>query len=222
MLPELSENEARVRIARVIASELEDGALVNLGIGIPQLVPDYLPDGVRVILQTENGVINAGPNPDKNDLRVIDAGGAPVRVLPGGAIISAELSFAIMRGGHIDVTVLGALEVDGEGSIANWMIPQKRIPGMGGAMDIVAGAKKVYAATRHFDKNGKCKLVRKCSLPLTGRGTVDVIATEYCVVRNIYGRMVLTDIADDVSLKELLDRTEMKLDVSADLVRRRF
>lgn len=138
MLPELSESEARARIARVIASELEDGALVNLGIGIPQLVPHYLPEDVRVILQTENGVINAGPSADKNDLRVIDAGGAPVRVLPGGAFVSAELSFAIMRGGHVDVTVLGALEVDEEGSIANWMIPQLRVPGMGGAMDIVA------------------------------------------------------------------------------------
>ena len=213
MLPELSEGEARARIARVIASELEDGALVNLGIGIPQLVPHYLPEGVRVILQTENGVINAGPSADKNDLRVIDA---------GGALVSAELSFAIMRGGHVDVTVLGALEVDGDGSIANWMIPQLRVPGMGGAMDIVAGAKKVYAATRHFDKNGKCKLVKKCSLPLTGRGAVDVIVTEYCVVRNTYGRMALTDIAEDVSIKELLDKTKMRLDVSAGLVRRRF
>lgn len=222
MLPELSENEARARIARVIASELEDGALVNLGIGIPQLVPDYLPEGVRVILQTENGVINAGPNPDKNDLRVIDAGGAPVKVMPGGALVSAELSFAIMRGGHVDATVLGALEVDNEGSLANWMIPQVRVPGMGGAMDIVTGAKKVYVATRHFDRSGRCKLVRKCSLPLTGYCAADVIVTEYCVVRNTYGHMALTDIAEDVSIQELLDKTEMKLDVSAGLVRRRF
>lgn len=222
MLPELSESEARARIARAIASELEDGALVNLGIGIPQLVPHYLPDGVRVILQTENGVINAGPATHKNDLRVIDAGGAPVRVLPGGALVSAELSFAIMRGGHVDVTVLGALEVDNEGSIANWMIPQVRVPGMGGAMDIVTGAKKVYAATRHFDRSGKCKLVRKCSLPLTGHCAVDVIATEYCIVRNTYGRMALTDLADDVDLIELLNKTEMQLDVSAGLVRRKF
>lgn len=222
MLPELSEKEARARIARVIASELEDGALVNLGIGIPQLVPDYLPEGVRVILQTENGVINAGPTPDKNDLRVIDAGGAPVKVMPGGALVSAELSFAIMRGGHVDATVLGALEVDNEGSLANWMIPQVRVPGMGGAMDIVTGAKKVYVATRHFDRSGRCKLVRKCSLPLTGYCAADVIVTEYCVVRNTYGHMALTDIAEDVSIQELLDKTEMKLDVSAGLVRRRF
>lgn len=219
MLPELSENEARVRIARKIASELKDGALVNLGIGIPQLVPDYLPEGVRVVLQTENGVINAGPSADKRDLRVIDAGGAPVSVLPGGALISSELSFAIMRGGHIDATVLGALEVDREGNLANWMIPQVRVPGMGGAMDIVVGAKRVYVATRHFDKQGRSKLVEKCSLPLTGRGVVDVIVTEYCVVRNIYGRMVMTEISSDTSLQRLLDMTEMRLDVSADLVR---
>ena len=176
MLPELSENEARARIARRIAAELEDGALVNLGIGIPQLVPDYVPKNVRLILQTENGVINAGPGRDKDDLRVIDAGGTPVSVLPGGALISSELSFAIMRGGHIDVTILGALEVDREGSLANWMIPQVRVPGMGGAMDIVAGAKKVYVATRHFDRDGRSKLVQKCSLPLTGHGVVDVLS----------------------------------------------
>ena len=182
MLPELNEREARARIAKRVASELEDGALVNLGIGIPQLVPDYMPKGVRLILQTENGVINAGASADRYDLRVIDAGGTPVSVLPGGALISSELSFAIMRGGHIDVTVLGALEVDREGSLANWMIPQVRVPGMGGAMDIVTGAKKVYVATRHFDKEGRSKLVQKCSLPLTGRGVVDVIVTEYCVV----------------------------------------
>ncbi|MDO5114956.1 MAG: 3-oxoacid CoA-transferase subunit B [Synergistaceae bacterium] len=222
MLPELSEERARERIAKKIASELEDGALVNLGIGIPQLVPDYVPQNIRLILQTENGVINAGPTSEKKDLRIIDAGGVPVSVLPGGAFISSELSFAVMRGGHIDVTILGALEVDGEGSLANWMIPQQRVPGMGGAMDIVAGAKRVYVATRHFDKNGRCKLVRKCGLPLTGRGVVDVIVTEYCVIRNTYGRMVVTEIANDASLQTLLDKTEMRLDVSAELKRSRF
>ena len=219
MLPELNEREARARIAKRVASELEDGALVNLGIGIPQLVPDYIPKGVRLILQTENGVINAGASADRHDLRVIDAGGTPVSVLPGGALISSELSVASMRGGHIDVTVLGALEVDREGSLANWMIPQVRVPGMGGAMDIVTGAKKVYVATRHFDKEGRSKLVQKCSLPLTGRGVVDVIVTEYCVVRNIYGHMVMTEIAEDTGLQALLDRTEMQIDVSSQLRR---
>ncbi len=219
MLPERSEEEARMRIAKKLAENLEDGALVNLGIGIPQLVPDYVPEGVRLILQTENGVINAGPTKDKHDLRTIDAGGAPISVLAGGAIIGADLSFSIMRGGHIDVTILGALQVDAEGSLANWMIPKVRVPGMGGAMDIVTGAKKVYAATRHFDKNGRSKLVNKCTLPLTGRGVVNMIVTEYCVVECIYGRMVLTELAADCPMQELLDKTEMKLDVSARLVR---
>lgn len=222
MLPELSEKEARERIARRAARELKDGDVVNLGIGIPQLVPDYLPKEVHLVLQTENGVINAAPSENKEDLRIIDAGGRPVAVLPGGALISAELSFAIMRGGHIDVTILGALEVDEEGNLANWMIPRVRIPGMGGAMDIVTGAKKVFVATRHFDKEGKCKLVRKCTLPLTGHGVADMIITEFCVIRCLYGRMTLTELASDVRLQELLERTEMELFVSSRLTRTPF
>ena len=219
MLPELKEQEARERIASIIASELEDGSLVNLGIGIPQLVPNFVPQNVKLILQTENGVIMAGKAKDMNDLRIIDAGGTPVSVLPGGAIVSSELSFAIMRGGHVDVTVLGALEVDQEGSLANWMIPKVRVPGMGGAMDIVTGAKKVYIAARHFNKDGSCKRVKKCTLPLTGYGVVDVIVTEYCVIRNIYGRMVMTAIAKDISIGDLLDRTPMEISVSAQIKR---
>ncbi|MCE5201769.1 MAG: 3-oxoacid CoA-transferase subunit B [Synergistaceae bacterium] len=214
MLPELSETEARERITRRIASELEDGAIVNLGIGIPQLIPNYIPKDVKLILQTENGVINAGPAKDPYDLRVIDAGGSPISILPGGAFVSCDISFAIMRGGHIDATVLGALQVDQEGSLANWMIPQVRIPGMGGAMDIVVGAKKVYVATRHFNSDGICKLVKKCTLPLTGHGVTDMIVTEYCVIRNTYGHMVMTEIAEGVRVEELLDMTLMEVDVS--------
>lgn len=222
MLPELSEDEAKVRIARKIASELKDGELVNLGIGIPQLVPKYLPEGVHLILQTENGAINAGATEEKRDLRTIDAGGAPITILPGGALVSSELSFAIMRGGHVDATVLGALEVDAEGSLASWMIPQVRVPGMGGAMDIATGSKMVYVATRHFDKRGKSKLVQKCTLPLTGHCVVDVVVTEYCVLRNSYGRMVMTALAEDAPLRELLDRTEMKIYVSSQLTKEKF
>ncbi|MDO5563596.1 MAG: 3-oxoacid CoA-transferase subunit B [Synergistaceae bacterium] len=219
MLPELSEAEARERIARRIAAELEDGAIVNLGIGIPQLIPDYVPRGVHIILQTENGTILAGPAKDKDDLRVIDAGGRPISVLPGGCFISSETSFAIMRGGHVDATVLGALQVDQEGSLANWMIPQVRVPGMGGAMDIVAGAKKVYIATRHFDKDGGCKLVKKCTLPLTGRGCVDVIVTEYCVIENTYGHMVVKELADGVSFDELRLNTIMEIEAGPKMKR---
>lgn len=222
MLPELSETEARERIARRIACELEDGAIVNLGIGIPQLVPDYVPEEVHIILQTENGAILAGPSKDKNDLRVIDAGGRPISVLPGGCFVASDTSFAIMRGGHVDATVLGALQVDQEGSLANWMIPQVRVPGMGGAMDIVAGAKKVFIATRHFDKDGGCKLVKKCSLPLTGHGCVDVIVTEYCVIENTYGHMVVNEIAEGVSFDELRLRTIMDIEAGPDMKRMKF
>lgn len=213
MLPEVSEQEARERIAKEIAAELKDGEVVNLGIGIPQLVPDYVPKGVRIILQTENGAVLAGPAKDRNDLRVIDAGGRPISVLPGGCFVSADVSFALMRGGHIDVTVLGALQVDLEGSLANWMIPGTRVPGMGGAMDIVSGARKVFAAMRLFDKNGACKLMEKCTLPLTGRRCVDLIATEYCVIKNIGGQMTLTALAKDVDAAELLSKTGLPLKV---------
>ena len=217
MLPELNEKEARERIAGRIAADLEDGALVNLGIGIPQLIPNFMPEGVNIFLQTENGTIYAGPAKDPNDLRIIDAGGAPISVLPGGSFVSSDVSFGILRGGHIDATVLGALQVDGEGSLANWTIPNVRTPGMGGAMDIVAGAKKVYVATRHFEKNGVSKLMKKCTLPLTGHGVVDVIVTEYCLVRNIKGRMILEETAEGVDPAELQRKTEMQMEISPDL-----
>lgn len=214
MLPELNEKEARERIAGRIAADLEDGALVNLGIGIPQLIPNFMPEGVNIFLQTENGTIYAGPAKDPNDLRIIDAGGAPISVLPGGSFVSSDVSFGILRGGHIDATVLGALQADEEGSLANWTIPSVRTPGMGGAMDIVAGAKRVYVATRHFEKNGTSKLMKKCTLPLTGHGVVDVIVTEYCLVRNIKGRMVLEEIAEGVDPAELQRKTEMRMEIS--------
>ena len=217
MLPELNENEARERIAGRIAADLEDGALVNLGIGIPQLIPNFMPEGVNIFLQTENGTIYAGPAKDPEDLRIIDAGGAPISVLPGGSFVSSDASFGILRGGHIDATVLGALQVDEEGSLANWTIPNVRTPGMGGAMDIVAGAKKVYAATRHFEKNGTSILLKKCSLPLTGHAVVDVIVTEYCLIRNINGRMILEEIAEGVDPEELQRKTPMQFDLSPDL-----
>jgi len=217
MLPELNEKEARERIAGRIAEDLEDGALVNLGIGIPQLIPNFMPEGVNIYLQTENGTIFAGPAKDPYDLRIIDAGGAPISVLPGGSFIASDVSFGILRGGHIDATVLGALQVDAEGSLANWTIPNVRTPGMGGAMDIVVGAKKVYIATRHFEKNGGSKLLEKCTLPLTGYGVVDVIVTEYCLIRNINGRMVLEEIADGVDIHELQSKTEMQMEISPNL-----
>lgn len=217
MLQELSEKKARIRIAKRIAADLEDGSLVNLGIGIPQLIPDFMPKGVDIYLQTENGTIYAGPAKDPNDLRIIDAGGAPISVLLGGSFVSSEASFGMLRGGHIDATVLGALQVDSKGSLANWSIPNVCTPGMGGAMDIVAGAKKVYIATRHFNKNGDSKLLEKCTMPLTGYGVVDIIVTEYCLIRNIKGKMILEEIAEGVDLDELQSKTEMKMEVSPNL-----
>lgn len=217
MLPELNEKEARERIPGRIAADLEDGALVNLGIGIPQLIPNFMPEGVNIYLQTENGTIFAGPAIDPCDLRIIDAGGAAISVLPGGSFVASDVSFGILRGGHIDATVLGALQVDEEGSLANWTIPGIRTPGMGGAMDIVVGAKKVYVATRHFEKNGGSKLLDKCTLPLTGYGVVSVIVTEYCLIRRKDGRMILEEIAEGIDLDELLRRTPMSLEVSPGL-----
>ncbi|MDR1731516.1 MAG: 3-oxoacid CoA-transferase subunit B [Synergistaceae bacterium] len=211
MLPELDENTARYRIARRIALDLEDGSFVNLGIGIPSLVSDFLPEGVSLLVHTENGVIGAGPKPEEPDLRCIGAGGHCITLLPGGCYISSDMSFGIIRGGHLDATVLGALEADGEGNLANWWIPGKRTPGMGGAMDLVYGAKKVYVAMTHLDKNGSPKLVERCSLPLTAIGVVDVIVTEYAVVRRIEGEMQLCEVAPDVTVEQVLEHTGMKL-----------
>lgn len=217
MLPVLDEEVVRHRIARRIAMDLADGAVVNLGIGIPTLVSDHLPKGVQVLLQTENGVVGAGPKPEKDDLRLIGAGGRCLSLLPGSSIIPSDTSFGLIRGGHLDATVLGALEVDSEANLANWMIPGKMVPGMGGAMDLVTGAKAVYVATTHLDKRGRPKLVRECSLPLTGKGVVSVVVTEFCLVRWQGGRMVLHEISPEVTLDELRENTTMDFDVSPDL-----
>ncbi len=211
MLPSLDDELVRHRIAKRIALDLEDQAVVNLGIGIPTLVSDYLPSDRHIILQTENGVIGAGPIPETPDLRYIGAGGRALSLIPGSSIVASDFSFGLIRGGHLDATVLGTLEVDEEGSLANWWIPGKIIPGMGGAMDLVTGAKKVYVATTHLDKKGRPKLVKKCSLPLTGVGVVTTIVTEFCVVRRQEGKMVLCEIAPEVTLEEVVANTEMTL-----------
>jgi 3-oxoacid CoA-transferase subunit B/acetate CoA/acetoacetate CoA-transferase beta subunit len=218
MLPELDEERVRHRIARRIALDLEDGSCVNLGIGIPMLVSDYLPKGVTLLLHTENGAFGAGPKPEKEDWRSIGAGGRCVTLIPGGSYIGSDMSFGLIRGGHLDATVLGALEVDGEGNLANWWIPGKLIPGMGGAMDLVSGAKKVYVATSHLDKKGRPKLVEKCSLPLTAVGVVDVIVTEYALVRKVGGKMTLCEIAPDVTVEQVVKHTEMKLTLADPVV----
>ena len=171
---------SKENIAKRIARFFKDGDVVNLGIGLPTLVGNYIPEGVTVLLQSENGFLGLGPAPEKNeeDSALVNAGGACVTIQPGGAFFDSATSFAIIRGGHLDATVLGVLEVDQEGNLANYKVPGKLVPGMGGAMDLTVGAKKVFAATQHFDNNGGSKLLRKCALPLTAQNQVDYVCTD--------------------------------------------
>ncbi|MBL3593718.1 MAG: 3-oxoacid CoA-transferase subunit B [Synergistaceae bacterium] len=214
MLPELNEELVRSRIARRIAREFHDGAVVNLGIGIPTLVSDYIPEDVRVVFQTENGVVGAGPAPEVPDLRFIGAGGRHLTLLPGSALVSSDLSFGLIRGGHVDATVLGALEVSQDGDLANWMVPGKMVPGMGGAMDLVTGARQVIIATTHTTKKGDAKILKECTLPLTAKGVVSLVVTEFAVFRICEGKMELAEIAPDVTLEDLKAVTEAEYTVA--------
>ncbi len=170
----------KVKIAKRIAAFFSDGDLVNLGIGLPTLVGNYVPEGVEIVLQSENGFSGLGPESAEGEINpnLVNAGGVPVTILPGGAFFDSATSFGIIRGGHLDYTVLGVLEADQKGNLANYMIPGKMVPGMGGAMDLLTGARKVIAATVHFNKNGTTKMVRSCTLPLTAPGEVDYIVTD--------------------------------------------
>ncbi|MDR1509598.1 MAG: 3-oxoacid CoA-transferase subunit B [Synergistaceae bacterium] len=214
MLPELDEAIVKKRIARRIALEFRDGDVVNLGIGIPTLVSDHIPDGVNVTFQAENGAIGIGPAPAVPDLKCIGAGGRIISLLPGGSFMSSDASFGLIRGGHVDVTVLGALEVDQNGDIANWMVPGKSVPGMGGAMDLVVGAKKVYVAMTHVTKKGESKILKKCTLPLTAVGVVTMIFTEFAVFSNENGRLKLLEIAPEVTLEQIREYTGAEFDAA--------
>ena len=217
MLPELDEKIVRERIARRIAFEFEEGEVVNLGIGIPTLVADYIPAGKHVIFQAENGAIGIGPPPEVPDYRCIGAGGRFITLLPGGSFFSSDTSFGLIRGGHVDATVLGTLEVDQEGSLANWWVPGKSVPGMGGAMDLVVGAKKVYIATTHVTKKGAAKILKKCTLPLTAVGVVDMIVTEFAVFKIENGKMTLMEIAPEVTLEQIKEHTKADFEVAEPL-----
>lgn len=209
--------DKRVRIAARAAKELQDGAVVNLGIGLPTLLAEHLPKDVSLILHSENGFLGIGGKPQSGleDRDLINAGGAPVLITPGGSCFDSATSFAVIRGGHVDVTVLGAFEVDEEGNLANWMVPGKKISGMGGAMDLVVGAKKVIVAMEHRNKDGSPKIVRRCTMPLTARREVDLIVTELAVIAVRENGLELLEIAAESSLAEVIAATEATLQLPA-------
>ena len=214
----MDKNQIKAVIAARVAKELKDGDVVNLGIGIPTLVPNYLPEGVNVILHAELGCVGAGPAPDAEhaDRYVVDAGGRPATCINGGAFIDSAMSFSIIRGGHVDATVLGCLECDEEGNLANWIIPGKKCPGMGGAMDLVVGAKKVIVAMEHTAK-GNHKILKKCRLPLTAMKCVNLIITEMAVMEVTDKGLVLTEINPEFTVEDVQAATEATLTVSPDL-----
>jgi acetate CoA/acetoacetate CoA-transferase beta subunit len=199
-------------IAKRIANELRSGMLVNLGIGIPTLVANYVPQGMNVFFQSENGLIGTGPIPEEGMAHptLTDAGGRPVSALPGACTFDSAMSFGLIRGGHLDMTVLGGLQVDAQGRLANWMIPGKMVPGMGGAMDLVSGAKRVVVAMQHTAK-GKPKIVKECSLPLTSTRPVDLVVTELAVIAFPGGRATLLETAPGVSARDVVANTEAEL-----------
>ncbi len=206
--------DAKELIATRVGREFQDGDLVNLGIGIPTMVADYLPAGVEVILHSENGFVGLGAAANGNtDPDLINAGGKAVTINPGGAFFDSATSFGIIRGGHIVATVLGALQVDTEGNLANWMVPGKMVPGMGGAMDLVAGAKRVIIAMEHTAK-GSPKILKKCNLPLTAVKEVDMIVTELCVLVRDEAGLILTELASGVTVEAVRAATEADFRIS--------
>jgi acetate CoA/acetoacetate CoA-transferase beta subunit len=209
----------RELIAKRIAKEFKDGDIVNLGIGMPTLVGNFVPDDVEIILQSENGFVGLGPAPapGEEDPDLTNAGGQPVTIKPGGAFFDSAMSFLIIRGGHVDATVLGALEVDEKGNLANWMIPGKMVPGMGGAMDLVTGAKKVIIAMEHTAKDGSPKILKECTLPLTGREVVDLIVTDMGVMEVTDKGIVLKEIAPGLTVEDVQKATEAKLIIDENL-----
>jgi acetate CoA/acetoacetate CoA-transferase beta subunit len=204
--------DAPTIIARRIAKELTDGMLVNLGIGIPTLVANFVPKETRIFFQSENGLIGTGPIPEQGLAHptLIDAGGKPVTALPGASTFDSAISFGLIRGGHLDVTVLGGLQVDQTGRLANWMIPDKMVPGMGGAMDLVSGAKRVIVAMQHTAK-GVSKVVKRCTLPITSVRPIDLLVTELAVIAFPFGRATLIETAPDVTVDQVLAATDAHL-----------
>lgn len=206
-------------IARRIAQELSDGDYVNLGIGAPTLVANHIPSDIQVMIQSENGILGLGSSVGQDDPdydeHITNAGGGVVGVVEGAAFFGSFKSFSMIRGGHVDITVLGALQVDAKGNLANWMVPGKRVMGMGGAMDLVVGAKKVIIAMEHTDKKGNSKIVEQCDLPLTAVGVVNMIVTELAVIEVTEDGLKLIELQEGIELEEVITKTRAKLNISA-------
>ena len=212
-MTELTRDEKRQMIQKRIAQEFNDGDFVNLGIGMPTGVANFIPNDINVTIHSENGILGLGPAPEKGkeNSNLINAGGGLVTETTGASYVDSCMSFAIIRGGHLDATVLGALQVDQEGNLANWMIPGKLVPGMGGAMDLVTGAKKVIIAMEHLDKKGKSKILKKCNLPLTAAGKVTLIVTDMAVIEKNDKGLVLKEVAEWLEIDDVIKATEVDL-----------